>query len=128
MSDRSRLLRLAELHFQGHSLALPQHDDRDLVGRFEFSQREIEVIQTADLLLAEFHNHVAALISQWGGHDVLNMLELNYTTYRLFVASALGAEPNYRTNTVNGRGVLPHRVTEPLLWLMARRNFIRTDA
>jgi hypothetical protein len=55
------------------------------------------------------------------------MLELNYTTYRLFVASALGAEPNYRTNTVNSRGVLPHRVAEPLLWLMARRKFIRTE-
>jgi hypothetical protein len=75
----------------------------------------------------DLHNHVAALINQWGGSDVLNMLELNYTTYRLFVASALGAEPNYRTNTVNSRGVLPHRVAEPLLWLMARRKFIRTD-
>jgi hypothetical protein len=75
----------------------------------------------------DLHNHVAALIGQWGGSDVLNMLELNYTTYRLFVASALGAEPNYRTNTVSSRGVLPHRVAEPLLWLMARRKFIRTD-
>jgi hypothetical protein len=75
----------------------------------------------------DLHNHVAALISQWGGSGVLNMLELNYTTYRLFVASALGAEPDYRRNTVNSRGVLPHRVAEPLLWLMARRKFIRTD-
>lgn len=75
----------------------------------------------------DLHNHVAALISQWGGDDVLNMLELNYTSYRFFVASALGSEPDYRTGTVSNRGVQPHRVTEPLLWLMARRKFIRSD-
>jgi Double-GTPase 2 len=75
----------------------------------------------------DLHNHVAALVSEWGGDDVLNMLSLNYTTYRFFVASALGAEPDYRAGTVSGRGLMPHRVAEPLLWLMARRKFIRAD-
>lgn len=81
----------------------------------------------ADRESLDLHNHVAALISEWGGDDVLNMLALNYTTYRFFVASALGAEPDYRANTVSGRGLMPHRVAEPLLWLMARRKFIRTE-
>lgn len=75
----------------------------------------------------DLHNHVAALVSEWGGDDVLNMLALNYTTYRFFVASALGAEPDYRSGTVSSRGLMPHRVAEPLLWLMARRKFIRAD-
>jgi hypothetical protein len=75
----------------------------------------------------DLHNHVAALVSEWGGDDVLNMLALNYSDYRFFVASALGAEPDYRSMTVSSRGVMPHRVAEPLLWLMARRKFIRAD-
>lgn len=76
---------------------------------------------------ADLHNHVAALVSEWGGDDVLSMLSLNYTTYRFFVASALGAEPDYRSGIVSNRGLMPHRVAEPLLWLMARRKFIRAD-
>lgn len=75
----------------------------------------------------DLHNHAAALVSQWGGDDVLAMLELNYTTYRFFVASALGVEPDYRTARVNAKGVLPHRVAEPLLWHMARRGFLPTE-
>lgn len=77
----------------------------------------------------DLHNHVAALISQWGGDNVLAWLARNYdkNSYRFFVASALGSEPDYRTGTASSRGVQPHRVTEPLLWLMARRKFIRSD-
>jgi len=73
----------------------------------------------------ELHAHVESLVSQWGGDPVLALLRHNYTTYRFFVASALGAEPNYRTGEVSPKGVLPHRVAEPLLWLMAQRGFIR---
>jgi len=72
------------------------------------------------------HHHIESLVAQWGGSDVLSMLRLNYTTYRFFVASALGAEPDYGTGRVNSRGVLPHRVAEPLLWLMAQRGFLET--
>ncbi len=70
------------------------------------------------------HDHVAAMIEQWGGDSLLRMLDSNYAKYRLFGASALGAEPQYQTRAVNSRGVLPHRVGEPLLWLMADRGFL----
>lgn len=72
----------------------------------------------------ELHEYVAALISKWGGDDVLRALEHNYETYRFFVASALGSEPDYSTATASMRGVQPHRVAEPLLWLMARRSLV----
>ena len=64
------------------------------------------------------------MIEQWGGDALLRMLDSNYEKYRLFGASALGAEPQYQSRTVNSRGVLPHRVAEPLLWLMADRGFL----
>jgi hypothetical protein len=70
------------------------------------------------------HDHVASMIEQWGGDSLLRMLDNNYEKYRLFGASALGAEPDYGSAQVNARGVLPHRVGEPLLWLMANRGFL----
>ncbi len=70
------------------------------------------------------HDHVGSLVEQWGGAGLIRKLEHNYTTFRLFGASALGAEPDYRSRRVNSHGLLPHRVAEPLLWLMATRGFI----
>lgn len=70
------------------------------------------------------HDHMAALVAGWGGDGLLRSLEQNYESYRVFGASALGAEPNYRTGMVNARGRLPHRVAEPFLWLLAERGFL----
>lgn len=41
----------------------------------------------------DLHHHVESLVAKWGGDDLLRHLRLNYTNYRFFVASALGAEP-----------------------------------
>lgn len=70
------------------------------------------------------HDHVAALVERWGGAGLIRKLEHNYSAFRLFGVSALGAEPDYLSRRVNSRGLLPHRVAEPLLWLMASRRFI----
>jgi hypothetical protein len=72
----------------------------------------------------DLHHHVATLIDRWGGDDLLRHLQHNYEAYRFFPSSALGAEPAYATGRVSGKGLLPHRVAEPLLWLMADRGFI----
>lgn len=72
----------------------------------------------------ELHEYVAGLIDKWGGDDVLRTLDHNYQTYRFFVASALGSEPDYKSGTVSSRGIQPHRVAEPLLWHMARRSLV----
>lgn len=74
----------------------------------------------------ELHEYIAGLIAKWGGDDVLRALDHNFETYRFFVASALGAEPDYKAATVSSRGIQPHRVAEPLLWLMARRSLVAT--
>ncbi|MCQ2001131.1 TRAFAC clade GTPase domain-containing protein [Arthrobacter zhaoxinii] len=70
------------------------------------------------------HDHVMALVANWGGDGLLRKLDLEYDNFRLFGVSALGAEPDYRSGSVSSRGVLPHRVADPLLWLMADRGFI----
>ena len=74
------------------------------------------------------HDHVAAMVDSWGGDPLLRLLDTNFEKYRLFGASALGAEPEYGTKRVNSRGLLPHRVADPLLWLMADRGFLPKES
>jgi hypothetical protein len=75
----------------------------------------------------DLHHHVEALVDRWGGDDLLRHLQHNYKNYRFFVASALGAEPKYASGRVDSRGLRPHRVAEPLLWLMADRGFLSKE-
>ena len=47
-------------------------------------------------------------------------MRLNYSDYRYFGVSALGAEPDYETYNVAPGGVQPHRVEDPVLWLLSK--------
>ncbi|MGA5464333.1 TRAFAC clade GTPase domain-containing protein [Mycobacterium sp. NPDC050041] len=73
---------------------------------------------------ADLHNHVEALVDSWGGDDVLSLLRTNFSKYRFFAMSALGAPPDYQTARADSQGLRPHRVAEPLLWLMANDKII----
>ena len=66
------------------------------------------------------HEEVRALLHDWGADDVDAHLRHNYATFRYFAVSALGAPPDYASNTVDPRGIRPFRVAEPLLWLLSR--------
>lgn len=70
------------------------------------------------------HDHIAGLVAHWGGDGLLRNLDTNYANYRLFGLSSLGAEPDYASQKLDERGILPHRVAEPLLWLMSERGFV----
>lgn len=66
------------------------------------------------------HEHVRAMLHEYSADDVDVHLDLNYSTYRYFAVSALGAPPDYVTKVVHAGGVQPFRVEEPLLWLLHR--------
>jgi hypothetical protein len=66
------------------------------------------------------HEHVRALLHDWGGDDIDRHLRFNYATFRYFAVSSLGAPPDYDAGTVTLSGVHPHRVDEPLLWLLSQ--------
>jgi hypothetical protein len=70
-------------------------------------------------------DQVASLLESLGGGDINDYLRGYYRDYRYFFVSALGAEPDYGNATVNPRGVHPHRVEEPLLWLMHKGGLIQ---
>jgi hypothetical protein len=64
------------------------------------------------------HEHVRAMLHEYGADDIDAHLMHNYATFRYFAVSALGAEPDYASREVDAGGVQPFRVEEPLLWLL----------
>lgn len=71
------------------------------------------------------HEHVLALLHGWGADDIDRLIRLNYDDYRYFAVSALGAEPNYAKGEVAPGGVRPHRVEDPVLWLMSKAGTVK---
>lgn len=72
------------------------------------------------------HEHVLALLHEWNAEDIDTHMRLNYTEYRYFGVSALGAEPDYENQKVAPGGVRPHRVEDPVLWLLAKSGTVRS--
>lgn len=65
------------------------------------------------------HEHVRALLHSWDADDIDAHLRFNYTNFRYFAVSALGAPPDYDSRVANASGVQPFRVDEPLAWLLS---------
>jgi hypothetical protein len=68
----------------------------------------------------EVHEHMRALLARWNASDLDTHVKLNYDNFRYFGVSALGAEPDYASGRLAPGGVHPHRVDDPVLWLMAK--------
>ncbi len=66
------------------------------------------------------HEHMQALMHEWDAQPIDYLLRMNYTDYRYFAVSALGNQPDYRTCQVAPGGVHPHRVEDPVLWLLSK--------
>jgi hypothetical protein len=65
------------------------------------------------------HEHVRAMLYEYGADDIDAHLMHNYASFRYFAVSALGAAPDYTAKAVDAGGVQPFRVEEPLLWLLS---------
>jgi GTPase SAR1 family protein len=72
------------------------------------------------------HEHMLATLHDWNAQDIDTHMRLNYSDYRYFGVSALGAEPDYETKTVAVGGVRPHRVEDPVLWLLSKSGTVRS--
>jgi hypothetical protein len=71
------------------------------------------------------HEYVLSLMHEWNAADIDNHMRLNYSDYRFFGVSALGAEPDYEANEVAPGGVQPHRVEDPVLWLLSKTGTVQ---
>ncbi|GAB3170821.1 hypothetical protein GCM10027059_37910 [Myceligenerans halotolerans] len=72
------------------------------------------------------HEHMLALLHSWRADDVDQHLRFNYRDFRYFGVSALGAEPDYDAARTAPGGVRPHRVEDPVLWLLAKQGTVRS--
>jgi hypothetical protein len=67
---------------------------------------------------ATVHTEVQALLSSWQEQQVELRLRQSCSDYQLFAMSMLGAAP--RGDDLGLGGVRPHRVEDPLMWLLHR--------
>lgn len=81
------------------------------------------VFDQADSLAV--HEHVRALLHDWDGAQIDQIMRKNYAVYRYFGLSSLGGSPT-AGNAVDPRGIHPHRVADPFLWLLSRFNVVQS--
>ena len=72
------------------------------------------------------HEHMRALLDEWHAGDIDRHMRQNYADYRYFAVSALGAEPDYESGQVAVGGVRPHRVEDPVLWLLSKTRTVKS--
>jgi len=63
-----------------------------------------------------------ALLDDWGGQDLVHQVRKRYRKYGFFGLSALGCNPHATKEIPR---VLPRRVEDPFLWLLAENGLIR---
>jgi hypothetical protein len=67
------------------------------------------------------HHQVQALLDEWDGPKIDQLMQHNYARFRYFGLSALGTLPT-SANTVGH--IQPHRVHDPFLWLLSEFGII----
>ena len=73
----------------------------------------------------DVHEELRAWLEQWFGPSFDNTVAANFTVYRYFGLSALGAPPRDAVRLAES-GVHPYRVEDPMLWLLARFGSIKS--
>jgi hypothetical protein len=71
---------------------------------------------TADSL--DVHEQIRDLLHSWEGSQIDQILRQHYPRHRFFGVSALGRAPT-PDQRVDGSGIQPYRVADPLLWLLS---------
>ena len=83
-------------------------------GYFDMSDRET------------VNNEIKALLSEWGAESFMAQVDVNYTKYSYFSVSALGLNNNPTGSGNNNiERPRPHRIEDPLLWLLKENNVIK---
>ncbi|WP_436521807.1 hypothetical protein [Actinoplanes sp. HUAS TT8] len=75
----------------------------------------------------KIHESVREMLIDLGADDIDAAFQAHYTNFQYFAVSALGEPPDYANNKLaDGAVVHPIRVSEPLIWLLAKFGMIPT--
>lgn len=66
---------------------------------------------------------VQALIDMWAGADLINQVKSQFEHCGFFALSALGSQPGEQGEISH---IVPHRVSDPFLWLLAQNDIIKS--
>lgn len=78
--------------------------------------------------LADWHNvdnEIRSLLIEWGAESFISQIDLNYTNYSYFAVSALGMDNNPKEDRRIDRP-RPHRIEDPLLWILKENGVIKS--
>lgn len=68
------------------------------------------------------NSEMLSLLDRWNGQDIIQLAQTRYTKYGFFGLSALGCNPH---STSKIPSVVPNRVEDPFLWLLAKNGIIK---
>lgn len=77
--------------------------------------------------MADWHNvdnEIRSLLVEWGAESFISQVDVNYTNYSYFAVSALGMNNNPKEDRRIDRP-RPHRIEDPLLWILKENGVIK---
>ena len=89
-------------------------------------REESEHMKRGGFVLSDFENtniEMSTILENWMDNELLQMMR-QFSKYSIFGLSALGGVPN-GVSLQNGK-INPKRVLDPLLWLLAENDYIKT--
>lgn len=71
-------------------------------------------------------NEIRSLLVEWGAEYFISQVDVNYTNYSYFAVSALGMDNNPREDRRIDKP-RPHRIEDPLLWILKENGVIKSS-
>lgn len=78
--------------------------------------------------MSDWHNvngEIESLLAEWGDESFVSQVDVNYTRHSYFAVSALGMGNNPKENSQIDKP-RPHRIEDPLLWILKENGVIKT--
>lgn len=79
--------------------------------------------------MSDWHNvdsEIRSLLTEWGAESFVSQVDVNYKNYSYFAVSALGLNNNPKEDRRIERP-RPHRIEDPLLWILKENNVIKPN-
>ncbi len=79
--------------------------------------------------MADWHNvdsEIRSLLVEWGAESFISQVDVNYTNYSFFAVSSLGLDNNPKEDRRIDRP-RPHRIEDPLLWILKENGVIKAS-
>ncbi len=79
--------------------------------------------------MSDWHNvdnEIRSLLVEWGVESFMSQVDLNYMNHAYFAVSSLGMDNNPKENRKIDRP-RPHRIEDPLLWILKENGVIKSS-